>query len=187
MAKGITATESLIIVAVVFIVALVLAPLLVKRSREAKVREAEMETERIAKAILDFYRDTGYYPIRIQGMNESPEAVFKVLVGKGERPFGRGWWSKQPIDTFENHLNLNRPGYIAEGNFAWRGPYLEPPTKEDPWGHCYVFNAAAVRPGTSSVGMVISAGPNGVINTEYFQSGAVVSLGGDDIGFKVGW
>ncbi|MCB7129993.1 MAG: type II secretion system protein GspG [Candidatus Brocadiales bacterium] len=186
MTKGFTATESLVIIAIVFIVALVLTPLLVKRSAEKKIRGAEMETERIAKAILDFYRDTGYYPIRRQGNNDSPVAVFKVLTSKGTMPYGgRGWWLKQPRDTLENHLNLNRPGYPAEGKSAWRGPYLEPHAEEDPWGHCYVFNAAAVRPGSQSVGMVISAGPNGVINTEFFQSGAVIWLRKDDIGSRV--
>ncbi len=186
MTKGITAAESLVIVVTVFIAALIIAPLLVKRSRDKKIHTAEMGAGRIASAILDFYRDTGYYPVRRQGNNDSPSATYMVLASKGTMPISSNWWSKQPVDTFENHLNLNTPGYPTEGKFAWRGPYLEPLVGEDPWGHSYVFNAVALKPrGGQTVGLVVSAGPNGVINTEFFQSGAAILLGKDDIASRV--
>ena len=43
---------------------------------------------------------------------------------------------------------------------------------EDPWGNAYVVNAGGLKPGLNPVlaGYVLSAGPNGIIETKTDQS-----------------
>ena len=61
---------------------------------------------------------------------------------------------------------------------GWHGPYLEAGIGADPWGHRYAVNVKALAGGGSST-VVLSAGPNGLIETA-FQSPVIVP-GGDDL------
>jgi hypothetical protein len=71
-----------------------------------------------------------------------------------------------PMPGWENiadHLVHNRRGYPG----GWRGPYLSR-NRLDPWGNSYLILVEplwAQNPG-GPMGLVISAGPNGVIETD---------------------
>jgi len=98
-----------------------------------------------------------------------------------------GWDSdttQAAVDFLENHLYDNTPkgtgAYPTTGRRAWRGPYLNK-VPLDPWGTPYMVNIEATD--TSSAvekGFVISAGPNGVMDTP-FGALRTTTPGGDDI------
>jgi len=93
------------------------------------------------------------------------------------------WGAYSPQETFKNQLLYNRPGgkgknkYPNQGSRKWDGPYLMR-FKSDPWGHKYICNIGDVRPGQSGPIWVISAGPDGILDTKPSR----YELRNDDIG-----
>jgi hypothetical protein len=91
------------------------------------------------------------------------------LYGPGVLPggnaFARG--TGFPISGFVATNPLRSPG--------WRGPYLDH-VPIDPWGRAYVARIEASRPGRA--GVVVSAGPDGVLDTT--PDGDAIA--GDDVG-----
>jgi hypothetical protein len=79
--------------------------------------------------------------------------------------------------------------------FGWNGPYFSSDIEADPWGHRYSVNVALIdlSPGAATASgqakmavWVISAGPNGIIETPFAAS--ILSSaqpGGDDIGTRI--
>lgn len=53
----------------------------------------------------------------------------------------------------------------------------------DPWGNCYVANLVAITAGESAVVWVLSAGPNGIIDTPFVAASGTPA--GDDVGMRV--
>ena len=77
--------------------------------------------------------------------------------------------------------------------FSWRGPYLGGPIGPDPWGNRYAVNVRYLDPGANVAGplagytadvIVLSAGPNGVVETPFEVEGN--TPGGDDIIYILG-
>jgi type II secretory pathway pseudopilin PulG len=56
--------------------------------------------------------------------------------------------------------------------------------RSDPWGNCYLVNIGAVVAREPSVLWVISAGPNGIIDTPFLSS-TLATPAGDDIGGRL--
>lgn len=54
---------------------------------------------------------------------------------------------------------------------------------QDPWGNCYVVNLAAILSTEPAVLWVLSAGPNGIIETPFL--GRSETPGGDDVGMRI--
>jgi len=92
-----------------------------------------------------------------------------------------------------NHLAVNNPNadtadnstndYKITGKKKWKGPYIAK-LAADPYGNNYVINIGAVTgTGTSTLttekGWILSAGPNGTLNTDALDS----STSSDDIGY----
>jgi len=53
----------------------------------------------------------------------------------------------------------------------------------DPWGNCYAVNLAAILSAEPAVLWVLSAGPNGIIETPFV--GRSETPAGDDVGMKI--
>jgi len=53
----------------------------------------------------------------------------------------------------------------------------------DPWGNCYVVNVAALAAPARATLWLLSAGPNGIIETPFSSASGVP--GGDDVGMVV--
>lgn len=53
----------------------------------------------------------------------------------------------------------------------------------DPWGNCYVVNLAAIAAGEPAIVWVLSAGPNGIIDTPFVVASGTPA--GDDVGARV--
>lgn len=103
--------------------------------------------------------------------------------------FITGWTTTLKVDSLTHQLVMNTPGYpvwpgvndpVYEGDPAftrssqapgWRGPYLTGVPTTDPWGKSYLVNIGHADPATETVlaqrwVIVISAGPNGVLDTD---------------------
>jgi len=186
--RGFTLLEIVVVLGVLAVLAAILVPMVIGYLDDAKKSKAQADTRQIAAAILKMYKDTGRFPYFQNGTASGSTPYFKILVGSGNAPSGTSW-ATTPSDTFENQLIKNLPSggtaYSTTGKFAWRGPYLEA-VSEDPWGNYYVVNIEKAQPGQNKQVWVISAGPDGTIDTTYdAATTAAAALGGDDIGARV--
>ena len=101
------------------------------------------------------------------------------------------------FSAMSNEASIPWSGGPRNG-IGWRGVYLNGPIDVDPWGYVYQANtlffatandsAAGTGEGQRSGGwssevMVISAGPNGVIQTPF--GGTATSAAGDDLVYAV--
>ena len=116
-----------------------------------------------------------------------------ILVGDGLAPavapgIDAAWTGESGhnrVGRLDDHLQSNAAGYetasagpAAFGARGWRGPYLSPGIKPDAWGHRYVMNVASWSQRRGAL-VVLSAGPNGIIDTPFDMPGA--APGGDDL------
>lgn len=147
----------------------------------AQQTRAEHEVRTIALSLVRMCDDIG-------GARRSRVswAAKDLLVGPGSVPIvlveGAAPWalpSAAPnVGDLSQHLIQNAIGYPerhATGSVGWRGPYLDSALRADPWGRRYAVNAQAARSGERVI--VLSAGPNGVIETSFNG----ITAGGDDI------
>jgi hypothetical protein len=58
------------------------------------------------------------------------------------------------------------------------------PVDPDPWGNCYIVRVLSGATGPGAEVWVISAGPNGIVETTW-SVGGTVAVGGDDVGVRV--
>lgn len=185
---GFTLIELLIVLGIIGVLSGVIVPTITRYVLQAKTTRAEEDVKTLGEAVVNFYRDTARFPIYQNGGNTTPGApIYNILVTQGDAPsaiVGASGWLSTPMDTFSNQLIANTPGYPATGQFAWRGAYLGH-TTGDPWGNRYMLNAEKLVPGSNEAAWVLSAGPNGLIETLYSQPAGTASVGGDDIGYRI--
>jgi len=198
---ALTLLEVIVTLAVVSLLAAVLGPQMAKKMEDARKARAGNEVRVIAAALGAFYKDLGRWPSMdatgaYGGLTTLRSSNREAAIGAGCTPgpdpgnpvASNGWSSDAAlpqVDFLRNHLLDNRPGggasYPTTGARRWQGPYLDT-TPNDPWDTPYLVNVAATDD-TSGIdkGLVISAGPNRVVDTP-FAAGRATPLGGDDIG-----
>lgn len=184
--SGFTLVEVVVVIAVVALLSAIIVPVVAKQIDDAKISRAQNECVVIAAAIQQFYKDVGTYPSH-NGTN--PNTIRGLVSGTAVDPDVAGtaieygftadgnddWYdaagAAAQMDIFDNHLNVNSPqgnadAYATTGEFRWKGPYLAP-IGMDPWNHPYMCNIYAAFHGSGTMCVVMSAGPNGVIDTTY--------------------
>lgn len=172
---GFTRAQLLVALAVIFVCALVVPPAIAVAVNARRIARATEDVGRIAVAIEQATRDLGSQPRWIRQADRASQPRGErvaVLMGPGEAPKvanGSGEWPSGPFDTLTRQLVSNGPGYAASD---WRGPYLVPDAGTDPWGNRYL----AAFEGS---GFVVSAGPNGTIDTPPHALAAGGSEGDD--------
>ena len=196
--SGFTLMEMVVVLAVLAALAAAVAPAVVTYLRDAQRTQAEADAARIASAISKFTQDTALLPYKNTTANPKVSAKqtddFDCLYG----PLGAGLvsdgtagssWTVPKCDSIHHHLIANTPlgagakAYFTSGNNAWRGPYLSslPP---DPWGNMFLVNIGRGDPAASpkKAVFVISAGPNGVVETSAdAPMTGIVTASGDDV------
>lgn len=192
MSSGMTLLEIVVVLAVVAALAAVLTPIVSGYLEDARLQRARSDAGTLADALLQAQRDLGDFPIFVDG---SPSArtlddpsTFDVLLGPGRVPSfaGAGWSTAHDggsdADQLADQLVSNAPGYPTQGRFAWRGPYVEEPSA-DPWGTAYLVNAENLRPAQGDAAFVLSAGPDGTVQTDFDldRTGGNVAPAGDDV------
>jgi prepilin-type N-terminal cleavage/methylation domain-containing protein len=200
---GFTLIELTIVLAVIVTLALVMTPSIASSINDARVARAQNDSQAIAGGIYQFFRDTGHFPIwraaRSGGAGTS-ENRLPVLVSGGSIPIEDvpTLWTTGATGGLREQLVDNAPGYAIRtvtSQFGWNGPYVSSGPGADPWGHRYAVNVAlldlspgaATASGSSKMAVwVLSAGPNGIIETPFASSILrAAQPGGDDIGTRI--
>ena len=199
---GFTLIELTVVLAVIVTLALVLTPSIANYISDARVARAQSDTQTIASALVQFNRDTGLHPLWSQSQNGgagTPANRVDLLVSAGNIPAAAqsSLWITGTSVGLTEVLITNVPGYAvrtAASAFGWNGPYLSSAIGPDSWNHRYAVNVALLDATTGGLTMagapksavwVLSAGPNGNLETPYTQLATTAVLGGDDIGFRL--
>ena len=190
---GFTLVEIIVILAVISILVAILTPTVLKYIDEARDDRAHEDVKNISAMLNDLIKDTGQYP--------GDKTTNSFICGPGEiATAGTTGWaanlaactnsSGKLADSLGNHLTVNDPNedattdgavdYRSSGNRRWKGPYITS-FSEDPWGNAYEVNVSTLKGGNTSATWVISAGPNGTLDTSTLAS----TLSGDDVGVRI--
>jgi prepilin-type N-terminal cleavage/methylation domain-containing protein len=200
---GFTLIELMVVLAVIVTLALVLTPSIANTINDARIARARNDCQTIVSGIYQFYRDTGYFPLwRVAqgGGAGAPANRLQLLVSRGNVPLEdlRTLWTTGAAGGLAEQLVNNTPGYALRtptSQFGWNGPYFSSEIAADPWGNRYVVNIAMIdlSPGAATASgqtkmavWVLSAGPNGTIETPFASSiFSATQPVGDDIGNRI--
>jgi type II secretory pathway pseudopilin PulG len=188
---GLTLVEMAVVLAALLVLAGVLAPAGLDMLQQARELQVQRDCDAIRDSLVRLLIDNGQIIIRSKG-GRGPRV--QLLVGDGGIPpvsdRGDARWTAVvapdgTIDLLDRYLVTNdpggNPGYgwpapkRADGP-GWRGAYVRGGIGLDPWGSRYGVNVGFL--GTRQDVIVLSAGPNGVIETPYAGQG--IRAGGDD-------
>jgi type II secretory pathway pseudopilin PulG len=194
--QGFSSTQLLAALGVILVTALVLPALGATLVNRARVARAQERAGKIADAVRAARRDMGTVPARrrwLPAAHAAETGSLDLLTGAGQEPrtFRDVRWGTGATDTLLSQLVDNGPGYPgpATGSaLGWSGPYL--PVERllpDPWGNRFLVNIGAGAEAGTPPGAVwvLSAGPNGIVETPFLQPAAHARLGGDDVGVRV--
>ena len=200
---GFTLIELTVVLAVIVTLALVLTPSITNFINDSRVARARTDTQTLAAAIIQFYRDTGFFPqwhtANAGGPGLAADKV-DLLVSPGNVPSvaSANLWTTGTTDDLNDQLLTNAPGFTprtATATFGWNGPYLSSGIGADAWNNRHMVNVGMIdtTQGTLTSGgapknavWVISAGPNGQIETPPAQSITTAPAPtGDDIGIRI--
>jgi general secretion pathway protein G len=174
---GFTLIEVIVVAGIIAVLAGILVPLIFKEIDEARITRAAADIKSISTAILVMKKDTGKWPNLVNDGSGNCSGGTTLLYGGGVIPanlpaFGYDQTSPLPLDSY-----LSTDANACYGT-RWQGPYLAI-VNSDPWGNQYLINAS----GFSASGpiWIISAGPNGAIDTDATSA----TIQGDDIGSRL--
>lgn len=208
--------------AVFFVIFLVMligtqASVLTRNFRDLKRTEAKQTAAVIALAVTTLYKDVGQWPSTDQNGPSWRPGVDRLFSAPGKVPQQSGpdagtgaasWGKAEHSKAMADFLFFNNPNddsgkkdrsedgqdYDRQGEYRWRGPYLDHPETLDPWGRSYVINARyfpenARYPnnGLKHRVYVLSAGPNGLWETPFDDAigDGADRRAGDDIGVMI--
>jgi prepilin-type N-terminal cleavage/methylation domain-containing protein len=190
--QGFTLIELAVVLAIIAILAAVLTPMVTSYLDQARVARAQADLRTIGDAVKLYQRDTGQWPVYAgttdYGHNQCCGNSSYTLIGSatGTNPSdGTATWGVSSViasSSLEIYLNGNFTS-VSANTFpkkTFNGPYVGS-LDSDPWGNRYILTAANLS--TSGYhAYVISAGPNGLLDTTLNQqaTGAFVT-GGDDV------
>lgn len=200
--RGFTLIELTVVLAVIVTLALVLTPSITNFINDARVARTRSDTATIAAAVTQFYKDNGFFPqwsASNGGGPGLPANQVDLLISPGNVPgvAAANLWTTGTNDALADQLMANAAGFTtrtATSQFGWNGPYLTSSIGADAWNNRYAVNVGLFDAslGTQTAGgvtkssvWVISAGPNGVLETTYAQPLTTAQASGDDIAVKL--
>jgi general secretion pathway protein G len=179
--------ELAIVLAIISTLAALLTPVVLNYIDQARIVRATADVKTIGDAVRLYQRDTARFPIyanATQAASDTPAAT--ELVGPGNIPVPSGNWSTNFTTNTDLTLSLNQNllGLTTSapvGKVAYRGPYIGS-LDSDPWGNRYVVTSTNLKVAGTNWAFVISAGPNGVLDTNPSQpNSSAFVVGGDDL------
>jgi len=184
--RGLSLTEVTIMLSVLSVLTAVMSPTIGDYVSDARRVKASEDVHVLATTFARFSFD-----VPADRNLEGGWASADLLVGPGDTPTVGDGGDKAWVETIdgkkvarlEDHLMQNTPGYPVRGSGpryttgGWRGAYLSGVTA-DPWGRRYAINVQSISTAAADT-VVLSSGPNGVIETAFSADGIVP--GGDDI------
>jgi prepilin-type N-terminal cleavage/methylation domain-containing protein len=199
---GFTLIELTVVLAVIVTLALILTPSITNFISDARVARTRTDTQTVASSIVQFYKDNGFFPQWSHAVAGGPGSAgdrVDLLISAGNTPLvaAANTWTTGTTGALVGQLMSNTPGYTlknATAPFGWNGPYLSSTIGADAWNNRYAVNVGLIDPtaGTQTAGgatksavWVISAGPNGHLETAYSQPVTTALVSGDDIAVRV--
>jgi prepilin-type N-terminal cleavage/methylation domain-containing protein len=199
---GFTLIELTVVLAVIVTLALILTPSIANFINDSRVARAQSDCQTIASAVVQFYRDNGFFPqwkLANKGGPGQIQDQVALLVSGGNIPteLTPTQWSTGSSGLLTDQLMTNTPAYTLRtptAQFGWNGPYLSSDIGSDPWNNRYMVNVGLIDTSVGAVGLsgvpknavwVISAGPNGTIETPFSQIVTAATRGGDDIAIRI--
>jgi prepilin-type N-terminal cleavage/methylation domain-containing protein len=199
---GFTLIELTVVLAVIVTLALILTPSIANFINDSRIARSRSDCQTIASAIVQFYKDNGFFPQWASAVSGGPgpaSSRVNVIITPGKIPSEDvpSPWSNGSVSSLIGQLLTNAPGYTLRtptSQFGWNGPYLSSDVGADPWGNRYMVNVGLIEAtqGVTTLGgtaksavWVLSAGPNGLVETPYNQNVLTAALGGDDIGIRI--
>jgi hypothetical protein len=187
-ARGFSVTEIMTVLTAASTLTAVAAPSVEDYVSQARTIKAVSDVRTVQVAVLRLTSDVPVSERRAKGWSE-----MVLMVGDGETPAiapsGASEWAL-PVDgsghvgRIVDELVTNDTGYATSpvgGRNAggWRGPYIDGPVGADPWGHRIAVNVQWLNVGTRHDTVVLSAGPDGIVETAFAKDGLLAA--GDDI------
>jgi prepilin-type N-terminal cleavage/methylation domain-containing protein len=207
--KGMTLLEVIVVLAVLGALAAMLSPVVFRYIDDANRARSQADARTIATAIQRMYADTGRWPFYADGdgataYTDGTDAAYLTsgtcaiqtaetdTLGECDGSLtyavaATGWTAASKADGLVRHLVTNSGGtgnYIATSTFprAWKGPYTDAIPSVDAWGNPYIVNIGGAASSVDDAVLVVSAGPNGIVETAGNSAPTTnVTAGGDDI------
>jgi len=189
-ADGFSLVEITIMLSVLTLLTSMLAPSIGDYVSDARFIKARSDMQVISVAIARFAFD-----VTMEVSKPDSWTRFDVLVGAGEIPASSTdetvAWISDPSSgraaELDAHLVTNAASHSRHANAfgggmfsrGWSGPYLSGGVGPDPWGYRYAVSVRHLADGSDSSAIVLSAGPNGRVETPY--TGRGVSHNSDDL------
>jgi len=185
--RGFTLIEMAVVLAIIAVLAAILTPMVTNYLDQARVSRAMADTKTICDSINLFKRDLGYYPLfsSLANAKAALGTTTKYLTSTGTQPTvgNAGWTSIVAASPQDIVTQLNttwsdaNPNDKNPGKVSYRGPYIGA-LDTDPWGNRYVV---ANLSSTTARAFVVSAGPNGALDTDPTQAFTTFTCGPDDV------
>lgn len=169
---GFTLIEVIVVAGIIAILAGILVPLILKEIDEARKTRAAADVRAISNAILILRKDTGQWPV-----SSTCTPASKFLTGAGAVPPLAAGWDITGRVSYDLRLSLDDEDCWPN---RWKGPYIAI-VNEDPWGNAYVTNADAMTAAGKPPIWILSAGPDGTVETAATDT----ALQGDDVGVRI--
>jgi prepilin-type N-terminal cleavage/methylation domain-containing protein len=189
--EGFTLIELAVVLAIIAVLAAMLMPMVTNYLDQSRVARAQADTKTIADAIRLYQRDTGQWPVYASATDYTSNSCCGggTLIGSsaGSNPTpGVYNWNIGSVlagSSLETYLNANFTNVSTTTGFpkkGFRGPYVGA-LDSDPWGNRYILTGANLA-GPTNHAFVISAGPNGAVDTNLTQDLITqFTTGSDDI------
>lgn len=174
--SGFTLIEVIVVAGIIAILAGILVPLIFKEIDESRISRAAGDVKSISTAMFVFRKDTAQWPV----MDDSCSATVTLIRGNGSLPSNLAamGYNAGGASFFDYHLIADTNGCYNN----WKGPYIAV-VSPDPWGNAYLVNADGFAISDREV-WIISAGPNGLMDTPVPNLAGAI-LVGDDIGLRI--
>jgi prepilin-type N-terminal cleavage/methylation domain-containing protein len=200
--RGFTLIELTVVLAVIVTLALVLTPSITNFINDSRVARSRSDTGTLAASVTQFYKDNGFFPqwsLSNGGGPGLPADKVDLLISPGNIPgvAVANLWTTGTTSQLAELLMTNAPGYVTRtttSQFGWNGPYLTSAVSADAWNNRYAINVGLLDASlgtqtaagvTKSAVWVISAGPNGLLETTHSQPLTTAQPSGDDIAVKL--
>jgi type II secretory pathway pseudopilin PulG len=202
--RGVTIIEATIVLTMMAILTAAAAPTVARTVAQSRLTRAESDVEAIKTAINAFLTTfTVFSPAGFTSTGATGGDTIEVLVSDGDIPplsatiSGLGSphtnWDDVvaccagavDVSFLENHLvanaSLGGVGSYSTAATGWKGAYINAPVDPDPWGNRYAVNTEYLRASTANDVIVLSAGPDETVDTQYSWTTGGARPGGDDI------
>jgi prepilin-type N-terminal cleavage/methylation domain-containing protein len=193
--EGMTMIEMVVVLGIIAVLAAILTPVVANYIDQSRLARAQSDVRVIGEAISRFESDMSRYPMFTNGSGNLPDSAADVirLEGPGTSLTDTSgnttnWVNGSVSDLLADQLLSNAPAYSQTSSlakpFKWKGPYINPDA--DPWGRKYVVNIANAKSTSAYACFVLSAGPDGIVQTPFsIAETSSVTASGDDIIFRI--